>query len=168
MEQLEHQPGRRPLLGRLIAKALFAAAHASELGVAINYPQPRQLFSAALLFSFADLVIAYQTPDLFQALTAARTPDDETKILGVSRARFATALAQTWVLPAGLMDLIGTQTPTAKTRCRPISSCLWDLWQARTSWSPPWLIHLILAPPTLFVAPANEVPPCPNTPYRTP
>ncbi len=33
MEQLENQPDRRPLLGRLIAKALFAAAHASELGV---------------------------------------------------------------------------------------------------------------------------------------
>lgn len=116
MEQLEHQPDRRPLLGRLIAKALFAAAHASELGVAMNYPQPGQLFSAALLYSFADLVIAYQTPDLFQALTAARTPDDEVKILGVSRVRFATALAQTWVLPAGLMDLIDTPTPTAKTR----------------------------------------------------
>jgi HD-like signal output (HDOD) protein len=116
MEQLEHQPDRRPLLGRLIAKALFAAAHASELGVAMNYPQPGQLFSAALLYSFADLVIAYQTPDLFQALTAARTPDDEVGILGVSRVRFATALAQTWVLPAGLMDLIGTPPPTVKTQ----------------------------------------------------
>ncbi len=116
IEQLEHQPDRRPLLGRLIAKALFAAAHASELGVAMHYPQPGQLFSAALLYSFADLVIAYQTPELFQALTAARTPEDEAKILGVSRARFATALAQTWVLPAGLMDLIGTPMPAAKSR----------------------------------------------------
>jgi HD-like signal output (HDOD) protein len=116
MEQLENQPDRRPLLGRLIAKALFAAAHASELGVAMNYPQPGQLFSAALLYSFADLVIAYQTPDLFQALTVAKTPDDEVEILGVSRACFATALAQTWVLPAGLVDLIGTPAPTAKTK----------------------------------------------------
>jgi HD-like signal output (HDOD) protein len=116
MEQLENQPDRRPLLGRLIAKALFAAAHASELGVAMNYPQPGQLFSAALLYSFADLVIAYQTPDLFQALTVAQTPDDEVEILGVSRACFATALAQTWVLPAGLVDLIGTPMPTAKTK----------------------------------------------------
>jgi len=116
MEQLEHQPDRRPLLGRLIAKALFSAAHASELGGAMNYPHPGQLFSAGLLYSFADLVIAYQTPDLFQALTAAQTPDDEAKILGVSRARFAIALAQTWILPAGLMDLLGTSTPIAKTR----------------------------------------------------
>lgn len=116
MEQLENQPDRRPLLGRLIAKALFAAAHASELGVAMNYPQPGQLFSAALLYSFADLVIAYQTPDVFQALTVAKTPDDEVEILGVSRACFATALAQTWVLPAGLVDLIGTPAPTAKTK----------------------------------------------------
>ncbi|MEO5955136.1 MAG: HDOD domain-containing protein, partial [Nitrospiraceae bacterium] len=116
IEQLEHQPDRRPLLGRLIAKALFAAAHASELGVAMHYSQPGQLFSAALLYSFADLVIAYQTPELFQALTTARTPEDEAKILGVSRSRFATALAQTWVLPAGLMDLIGTPMPAAKSR----------------------------------------------------
>lgn len=116
MEQLENQPDRRPLLGRLIAKALFAAAHASELGLAMSYPQPGQLFSAALLYSFADLVIAYQTPDLFQELTAAKTQDDEVKILGVSRVRFATALAKTWVLPAGLMDLIGSPAPTAKTK----------------------------------------------------
>jgi HD-like signal output (HDOD) protein len=115
MEQLEQQPDRRPLLGRLIAKALFAAAHASELGVAMSYPQPGQLFSAALLYSFADLVIAYQTPDLFQELTNAKTLDDEVKILGVSRVSFAKALAQTWVLPAGLMDLICTPPPTAKT-----------------------------------------------------
>jgi len=116
MEQLEHQPDRRPLLGRLIAKALFSAAHASELGAAMNYPQPGQLFSAALLYSFADMVIAYQTPDLFQALNEAKTPDEEIKILGISKVRFATALAQTWVLPAGLMDLIGTPVPTAKTK----------------------------------------------------
>lgn len=116
MEQLEHQPDRRPLLSRLIAKALFAAAHASELGTALNYPQPGQLFSAALLYSFADLVIAYQTPDLFQSLTTAKTPDAEAKILGVSKVRFATALAQTWVLPAGLVDLIGAQASTARTK----------------------------------------------------
>lgn len=116
MEQLEHQPDRRPLLSRLIGKALFSAAHASELGVALNYPQPGQLFSAALLYSFADLVIAYQTPDLFQSLAAAKTPDDEAKILGVSKTRFATALAQTWVLPAGLVELIGAQAPTARTK----------------------------------------------------
>jgi HD-like signal output (HDOD) protein len=115
MEQLEHQPDRRPLLGRLIAKALFAAAHASELGTAMNYPQPGQLFSAALLYSFADLVIAYQTPDLFQSLADAKTPDDEARILGVSRARFATALAKTWVLPTGLVDLIGIPPPAPKT-----------------------------------------------------
>ncbi len=78
--------------------------------------QPGQLFSAALLYSFADLVIAYQTPDLFQELIAAKTQDEEIKILGVSRVRFATALAKTWVLPAGLMDLIGSPAPTAKTK----------------------------------------------------
>ena len=34
----------------------------------------------------------------------------------MSKVRFATALAQTWVLPAGLVDLIGAQTPTARTK----------------------------------------------------
>ena len=116
VQLLENHSDRQPVLSRLIAKALFAATHASELGVAMNYPQPGQLFSAALLFSFADLVIAYQTPDLFQSLIVAQTPDDEIKILGVSRACFATALAQAWVLPAGLVDLIGTPMPTAKTK----------------------------------------------------
>ncbi|MDH4185500.1 MAG: HDOD domain-containing protein [Nitrospira sp.] len=116
MEQLEHQPDRRPVLGRLIAKALFAAAHASELGVAMNYSQPGLLFSAALLYSFADLVIAYQAPDLFHALTELKDPDDDVKILGVSRARFSTALAQTWVLPAGLMSLIGAPSLTVKAK----------------------------------------------------
>ena len=56
VQLLENHSDRQPVLSRLIAKALFAATHASELGVAMNYPQPGQLFSAALLFSFADLV----------------------------------------------------------------------------------------------------------------
>ncbi|MCX5724395.1 MAG: HDOD domain-containing protein [Nitrospirae bacterium] len=116
MEQLEQQPDRRPLLGRLIAKALFSAAHAAELGQAIGYPQPGQLFSAALLYSFADLVIAYQAPELFQALTEAKSPDAEIRVLGVSRDHFAIALAQTWVLPAGLTDLIGASMPAAKAK----------------------------------------------------
>lgn len=116
MEHLKQEPDRRPILGRLIAKALFASTHAAELGAAMNYPHPGQLFSAALLYSFADLVIAYQTPDLFEQLAEARTPADEAAILGVSKARFATALARTWVLPTGLVDLIGTPTPVVETR----------------------------------------------------
>lgn len=116
MEQLEQQPDRRPLLGRLIAKALFSAAHAAELGQAMNYSQPGQLFSAALLYSFADLVIAYQAPELFQALTEAKSPDAEIRVLGVTRDHFATALAQTWVLPTGLTDLIGASMPAAKAK----------------------------------------------------
>lgn len=116
MEHLKQEPDRRPVLGRLIAKALFASTHAAELGAAMNYPQPGQLFSAALLYSFADLVIAYQTPDLFEQLAEARTPAAEAAILGVSKARFATALARTWVLPTGLVDLIGAPTPATETR----------------------------------------------------
>ncbi|THJ25195.1 MAG: HDOD domain-containing protein [Nitrospira sp. CG24E] len=116
MEHLEQAPDRRPLLSRLIAKALFASTHAFELGTAMHYPQPGQLFSAALLYSFTDLVIAYQAPDLYELLVEARTPVDESNILGVSKVRFATALARTWVLPTGLVDLIGAPTPPMGTR----------------------------------------------------
>src|SRR4029077_16732622 len=41
---------------------------------------------------------------------------DEAAILGVSKARFATALARTWVLPTGLVDLIGAPTPVMEIR----------------------------------------------------
>lgn len=116
MEHLKQDPDRRPVLSRLIAKALFASTHAAELGTAMNYPHPGQLFSAALLYSFADLVIAYQTPDLFEQLAEARTPAAEAAILGVPKARFATALARTWILPTGLVDLIGAPTPVVETR----------------------------------------------------
>ena len=116
MEHLKQEPDRRPVLSRLIAKALFASTHAAELGTTMNYPQPGQLFSAALLYSFADLVIAYQTPDLFEQLAEARTPAAEAAILGVPKARFATALARTWVLPTGLVDLISAPTPVVETR----------------------------------------------------
>jgi HD-like signal output (HDOD) protein len=116
MEHLKQEPDRRPVLSRLIAKALFASTHAYELGTAMNYPQPGQIFSAALLYSFADLVIAYQTPDLFELLAEAQTPAAEAAILGVTKTRFATALARTWVLPTGLVDLIGAPKPTMETR----------------------------------------------------
>lgn len=69
MEHLEQLSDRRPILSGLIAKALFASTHAFELGTAMNYPQPGQLFSASLLYSFVDLVIAYHTPDLFELLS---------------------------------------------------------------------------------------------------
>jgi len=110
MEHLEQLSDRRPILSGLIAKALFASTHAFELGTAMNYPQPGQLFSAALLYSFVDLVIAYHTPDLFELLSDAQTAEAEANILGVSKARFSGALAKLWILPTGLVDLIGTTT----------------------------------------------------------
>jgi len=59
----------------------------------MNYLQPGQRFNATLRSSFADLVVP--STRLLQALIAAQTPDDEAKILGVSRVLVATALEQT-------------------------------------------------------------------------
>lgn len=76
-----------------VARSNGQPACASELGVAMNYLQPGQRFNATLRSSFADLVVP--STRLLQALIAAQTPDDEAKILGVSRVLVATALEQT-------------------------------------------------------------------------
>lgn len=113
VEQLQHWPTRQHELRILIAKSLVSATYASELGMAIKYPQPGQLFTATLLYSIGDLAIAYQAPDLFQALQAiskkTKQPAEcllqETHLLGVPRKTFAQALAQLWKLPDDLIDL---------------------------------------------------------------
>ena len=116
VEQLQHWPVRRQELRTLIAKSLIAATYASELGAAIEYPQPGQLFTAALLYSIGDLAIAYQAPDLFQALQAlsreekhlAESVLQETQLIGVPRLTLAQALAQMWKLPDDLIGLFGS------------------------------------------------------------
>jgi len=45
VEQLQHWPVRQQEFRTLIAKSLISATYASELGVAIGYPQPGQLFT---------------------------------------------------------------------------------------------------------------------------
>ena len=112
-EELNHWPERQQVLGPLIAKSLIAATHASELGTAMDYPQPGQLFTAALLYSIGDLAIAYQAPDLHQALQAipaktragADRATEETRLLGVPCLILAQALARMWQLPESLVDL---------------------------------------------------------------
>ena len=97
----------------LIAKSLISATYACELGMAIEYPQPGQLFTAALLYSIGDLAIAYQDPDLFEALQAisrkAKLPAEcvlqETQLLGIPRLTLAQALARMWKLPDDLIEL---------------------------------------------------------------
>jgi HDOD domain len=113
VEQLQHWPARQQELRTLIAKSLVSATYASELGRAINYPQPSQLFTAALLYSIGDLAIAYQDPDLFEALQAtsrkAKQPAErvsqETRLIGIPRLTLARALARLWKLPDHLVDL---------------------------------------------------------------
>lgn len=116
VEQLQHWPIRQKEFQTLIAKSLISATYAHELGMAIEYPQPGQLFTAALLYSIGDLAIAYQDPDLFLALQAisreTRSPADcvaqETHLIGVPRLTLAQALAHMWKLPDDLVRLFGS------------------------------------------------------------
>ena len=113
VEQLQHWPVRQQEFRALIAKSLVAATYASELGMAIGYPQPGQLFTGALLYSIGDLAIAYQDPDLFLALQAiskkTKRPSEcvlqETQLIGVPRLTLAQALAHMWKLPDDLIEL---------------------------------------------------------------
>lgn len=113
VEQLQHWPVRQQEFRTLIAKSLVSATYASELGMAIGYPQPGQLFTGALLCSIGDLAIAYQDPDLFLSLQAiskkTKRPSEcvlqETQLIGVPRLALAQALAHMWKLPDDLIEL---------------------------------------------------------------
>jgi HD-like signal output (HDOD) protein len=113
VEQLQHWPDRQQELRSLIAKSLVSATYANEIGTAINYPHPGQLFTGALLYAIGDLAIAYQDPDLFEALQVisrtAKHPAErvsrETQLIGVPRLTLARALARLWQLPDNLVDL---------------------------------------------------------------
>jgi HD-like signal output (HDOD) protein len=116
VEQLQHWPIRQKEFQTLIAKSLISATYASELATAMDYPQPGQLFTAALLYSIGDLAIAYQDPDLFLVLQAsvrkATRPEDslleEIRLIGVPRLTLAQALAHMWKLPSDLVRLFGS------------------------------------------------------------
>ena len=124
VEQLQHWPIRQQDFQTLIAKSLVSATYANELATAINYSQPGQLFTGALLYAIGDLAIAYQDPDLFLALQAsskkAKNPADallqETQLLGVPRLTLAQALAQMWKLPDELIRIFRTPRELQMTR----------------------------------------------------
>jgi len=113
VEQLQHWPIRHREFQALISKSLIAATYANELGMALEYPQPGQLFTATLLYSIGDLAIAYQDPNLFEALQAisrkVKEPKarilEETRLIGIPRLTLAQALAQMWKLPEDLIEL---------------------------------------------------------------
>ena len=113
VEQLDEWPDRKQIVRSVIAQALVAAVHANDLGMAIEYPSPSELFSCALLYSIGDLAIANQAPDLYRALrngsavgrTEAARIVQETEVLGVPKHRLAQALAQLWALPPSLTEL---------------------------------------------------------------
>lgn len=117
VEQLHVWPDRQQVVSGVIGRALMAAVHANELGKAINQASFSQLFSSSMLYSIGDLAIAYQDPDLYGALrriprTAKAKPGqiiEETRLLGVPKSRLAQALAQTWVLPAPIVELFSVR-----------------------------------------------------------
>lgn len=115
VEQLNHWPQRQQQLRGLIAKSLIAATVAGELGASIEYAQPGQLFTGALLYSIGDLAIAYQAPEIHQAVQAIHAKPklvadrgiEESRIIGVPRMVLAQALAKIWNLPEDLVELFG-------------------------------------------------------------
>ncbi len=118
VDQLSHLPNSQRTLETIIARSLLAATYAGELGAALSYPSPGQLFTGALLHSIGDLAIAYQAPDLHQALRAipltnassAERAMAETRIIGVPRMTLARALASLWNLPEQVVGLFSTTT----------------------------------------------------------
>lgn len=124
VEQLHEFPDRQHVVSGVIARALVAAVHANELGMAIEYPSPNQPFICGLLYSIGDLAIANQAPDLYRSLrsipmtvrTQAAQVIEETQLLGVPKHRLAQALAQMWVLPPYFADLYSTDEENTEAR----------------------------------------------------
>ncbi len=124
VEQLHEWPDRQHVVSGVIARALMAAVHANELGKAIDQASLSHLFSSSMLYSIGDLAIAYQDPDLYRMIrkipeTAKAKPAqivEETKLLGVPKSRLAQALAQSWVLPAHVVELFSFQLSSSEGR----------------------------------------------------
>jgi len=117
VEQLREWPDRQRMVSGVIGRALLAAVHANELGIAIEHASLSQLFSSTLLYSIGDLAIAYQAPDLYHALRkVSRTPltrpervTEEVKVIGVPKLRLAQALGEMWALPAHVLELFSLE-----------------------------------------------------------
>ena len=117
VEQLNQWPNHQQVVSGVIARALVAAVHANELGMALEYPSLSQLFSATLLYSIGDLAIASQSQDLYvsyrriplTAKTAAARIIEETQLYGVPRLRIAQALGQMWALPPFVVELFSIE-----------------------------------------------------------
>lgn len=111
VEQLNEWPDRQQIVSGVIARALVAAVHANELGMALEYPSLGQLFSSTLLYAIGDLAIANQAPELYQSFRRlpAQTPAarmlEETQLFGAPRIRISQALTQMWSLPPFLVEL---------------------------------------------------------------
>ncbi len=124
VEDLDEWPDRKRIVSAVIAQALVAAVHANDLGMAIEYPSPSQLFSCALLYSIGDLAVANQAPELYRSLrnstaggrTQAARVMAETELLGVPKHRLAQALVQLWALPPYLADLYAPDEDVSESR----------------------------------------------------
>lgn len=114
LEQLTEAPLRQRTIGGILARALAAAVHAIEFGMALEYPSQAHLFSLTLLYAIGDVCIANHDPDLYHALrrmqeTTPSPVDRSTKeqgLLGVQKIRLAQAVAHLWSLPSDLVEII--------------------------------------------------------------
>jgi len=124
MEQLNQWPNHQQVVSGVIARALVAAVHANEPGMALKYPSLSQLVSATLLYSIDDLAIASQAQDLYvsyrriplTAKTAAARIIEETQLYGVPRPRIAQALGQMWALPPLVVELFSIKGHQSRER----------------------------------------------------
>jgi HD-like signal output (HDOD) protein len=124
VEQLHEWPDRQQVVSGVIGRALMAAVHANELGVAVKHASLSHLFSSTMLYAIGDLAIAYQAPDLYQSLrrvsgtTKARPAQiiEETTLLGVPKLRLAKALAQMWALPDYVVELFSFEMESMEGR----------------------------------------------------
>lgn len=124
VEQLSQWPNQQQIVSGVIARALVAAVHANELGMALEYPSLSQLFSATLLYSIGDLAIASQSQDLYVSYRriplTAKTPAariiEETQLYGVPRLRIAQALGQMWALPPFVVELFSIEGHQSQER----------------------------------------------------
>ncbi|MCC6141645.1 MAG: HDOD domain-containing protein [Nitrospira sp.] len=117
VEQLSQWPNQQQIVSGVIARALVAAVHTNELGMALEYPSLSQLFSSTLLYSIGDLAIASQSQDLYlsyrripmTAKTTAARIIEETQLYGAPRLRIAQALGQMWALPPAVVELFSIE-----------------------------------------------------------
>jgi hypothetical protein len=135
VEQLREWPERHELVAVLIVSSLYAAVYGTEIEAAMQVPPRAGLFSAASLYLWGDIAIAYLAPPLWHALSDAVLREhetgaegrEETGSLGVSKRQVVVALAEHWKLLADFGHLLGTALTLLSSRWRTESEAFYGL-----------------------------------------